>query len=57
MTKFSEWLVKREARQDETMTSTGDVANFARPLQFNDDNKKKSSVLRRRSPKIDEENK
>jgi hypothetical protein len=53
--KFSEWLIQREQKQNETITSTADVAGFARPLGSIDDEKKKSHIFRtRKYPKINE---
>jgi hypothetical protein len=46
MISFKEWLEKRVVK-NETMTSTADIANFSRPLVFQDEDKKKASVIRR----------
>jgi hypothetical protein len=42
---FKEWLEKRI--KNESMTSTADVASFARPLVLQDEDKKKTHLLRR----------
>jgi hypothetical protein len=53
--KFTEWLEKRVPTVEMTssgsatggMTSTADIAGFARPLQLHDDDKKKTHLVRR----------
>jgi hypothetical protein len=53
--RFAEWLEEKKATNEMTasgaatggMTSTADIAGFARPLQFHDEDKKKTHLVRR----------
>lgn len=52
MIKFKEWLDKRIAETTTSSnvgggTSTADIAGFARPLVFQDEDKKKTHLIRR----------
>lgn len=52
--KFTEWLEKKATNEMTSsgsaaggMTSTADIAGFARPLALHDDDKKKTHMIRR----------